>query len=190
MTAPATTVEEVTTARNTLGVKDYFDALVNIMRSPAGFYREIAEETGMRKAMLFLFVSAMFYSTVSMTYFYENSLTMGGVYLLNALVMPVLAAIFSFTLAGIVPGSNVRFDKIFSVYAYASGAIMVISWIPALSMILELFRAALVTVGLVRACGMGWIKSLCVVGMTAVLLLVFFWTLDPVLMELKALLTS
>lgn len=173
-----------------LSVREYLDALVTIIRSPAGFFSSLTDTAGLRKPTMFLFISALFYSTVSMSYFYENSLTMGIVYLINAIAMPFLAAIFSFTLSGMIPGGKANFNRIFTVYAYASGAIMVVSWIPALGIILELFRAIIVTVGLKKACGMGWLKACTVVAGTAMLLLVFFWTLAPVLMRIKELFLS
>jgi hypothetical protein len=64
---------------------------------------------------------------------------------------------------------------------------MVISWIPGLAIVLEPVRAVLVGIGLVKACGLGWVRASLVVVMTAVMLLLFFWTLAPVVVQLKGL---
>ncbi len=176
------------TETKSLTVQGYLDILINIIRSPCNFFATLQENQGMRRPTIFLCISAIFYATVSMTYFFENSLLMGFIYLINALTMPLLAAIFSFTLAGMSPGKKPNFQQVFTVYAYASGALMIISWIPALGMILEGVRAILVAIGLKKSCGMGWFKAWSIVAGTAILLLVFFWTLTPVLMEIKHLL--
>lgn len=184
------TAEAVQSSAKGLSVRDYIDALVNIIRSPAGFYAETRQEEGYRKPATFLCISAVFFATVSMSYFYDNSATMGFIYFANALFMPILAASFTFILVGMTPGTRATFPQIFSVYAYASGAVMVVSWIPALGTVFELLRAALVTVGLVKACGLGWIRSLCCVALTAILLLCFFWSLAPVLIDIKNMLSA
>lgn len=183
------TVQEAPSSRS-ITVRQYIDTLVNIIRSPAAFYSDVAAEENIRKPLMFLFVSALFNATASMSYFFENSLLMGGVFLLNAMFMPCLAAVFTFSMAGVLPGKKTEFSRIVSVYAYASGAVMVISWIPALGMVLEPVRAVLVVVGLNKACKMGWLKSLALVACSALLLLVFFWSLAPVLADIKAMLSA
>ncbi|KAB1443186.1 YIP1 family protein [Pseudodesulfovibrio senegalensis] len=174
----------------TITVRQYIDTLVNIIRSPAAFYRSTADEANIRKPLMFLFVSGLFHATVSMSYFFENSLLMGGVFLLNAMFMPCLAAIFTFSLAGVLPGTKSDFSRIMSVYAYASGAVMVVSWIPALGMILEPVRAVLVIVGLNKACKMSWFKAFSMVVCSALLLLIFIWSLAPILAGLKDMLPA
>ncbi len=168
----------------TLSVRDYMGSLVEILRSPSGFFRSVATHAGFRKPFMFLCVSALFNAVVSMSYFYENSLRMGGIYLVNAVMTPVIAAVFSFLAASASPGAKPGFQKIFLVHAYASGSILVVSWIPALGVFFELLRALLVVIGFKRACGMNWLKSCLVTVATAILFLAFIWSLVPVVAAL------
>jgi hypothetical protein len=171
-----------------MGIKEYFETLIGIIRSPARYFESTAQETGSRRALFFLMISGIFYCSVSMTYFFDNSLAMGVIMMVNAVCMPALGALFTFILTGMTSHGRVPFGRVFNVYAYASGAVMVISWIPGLAMVLEPLRAVLVGVGLVKACGLGPVRATVVVILTAVMLLLFFWTLAPVVVGLRGLL--
>jgi len=168
-----------------MGIKEYFETIVAIIRSPAKYFESVALETGSRRAMFFLMISGIFYCSVSMTYFFENSLQMGVIMMVNAVVMPALGAVFTFSLLGMTTQNRAPYGKVFNVFAYASGAVMVISWIPGLAVVMEPLRAILVGIGLVKTFGLGKIKAAFIVIMTAVLLLLFFWTAAPLVSELR-----
>ena len=188
--APEATAEAAPARQRILGVRDYLDALVGIIRSPARFYGSLDTTVGWRRPMMFLFISALFNASASMSYFFDGSPAMGLMFLANALIMPVLAAVFTFILAGIGPSTGIRFEAVLAVHAYALGAIMTVSWIPSLGALFEVVRAVLVGVGLHKACGLGKFRSALLVVGTAILLLMFFWSLAPVLMEAKQALLS
>jgi hypothetical protein len=179
---------EATTARTStkLGIKEYFEIIFDVMRSPARHFERAAAETGSRRALLFLMISGIFYCSVSMTYFFENSLVMGVVMMVNAVLMPAFAAVITFILLGMTGQGRVPFGRVFNIYAYASGAVMVVSWIPGLAIIMEPVRAVLVGIGLVKMLGIGKVKAGLMVILTGVLLLLFFWSAAPLVMELKS----
>ena len=127
-----------------MGIREYIETIVAIIRSPAKHFESVASETGSRRALLFLMISGIFYCSVSMTYFFENSLMMGIIMMVNAIMMPALGAVFTFSLLGMTTQKRVPYGRVFNIYAYASGAVMVISWIPGLVMIMEPLRAILV----------------------------------------------
>lgn len=176
-----------TTARTDtkFGIREYFDTISAIMRSPARHFERTAMETGSRKALLFLMISGIFYCSVSMTYFFENSLAMGVVMMANAVLMPAFAAMITFILLGMTGPSKIPYGRVFNIYAYASGAVMIVSWIPGLAVVMEPVRALLVGVGLVKMLGVGKLKAGLIVVMTAILLLLFFWSAAPLIMNLK-----
>ncbi|WP_419786844.1 YIP1 family protein [Pseudodesulfovibrio sp.] len=179
---------ESTCTTGKMNVREYFEVLINIMRSPARFFEGVAQEEGMRRSLIFLMISGLFYCSASMTYFFENSVTMGVIMMLNAVFMPAFGAALTFILLGMTGTEKVPFAKVFNIYAYASGTVMVISWIPGLAIIMEPVRALLVGVGLVKASGIGKFKAALVILITAFLILLFFWTAAPVVEELKPLL--
>ena len=174
-----------TTTGSRIGVREYFDIIFAVIRSPARHFEQAATETGSRKALLFLMISGIFYCSVSMTYFFENSLMMGVIMMANAVLMPAFAAMITFILIGMTGMGKVPFGRVFNVYAYASGAVMVISWIPGLAIVMEPVRALLVGIGLVKMIGVSKLKAGLLIVMTAILLLLFFWSAAPLVMEFK-----
>ncbi len=123
-------METATVAERRIGIRDYFEILFEIIRSPARYYQKVANETGSRNALFFLMISAVFYCSVSMAYFFENSLAMGVVMMINAVVMPVFSAAITFILLSMTGLGRVSYGRVFNIYGYASGAVMVVSWIP------------------------------------------------------------
>ncbi|WP_319543263.1 YIP1 family protein [uncultured Pseudodesulfovibrio sp.] len=168
-----------------MGIREYFDVIFTVMRSPARHFERVASESGSRRALFFLMISGIFYCSVSMTYFFENSLVMGVVMMANAVLMPALGAVFSFILLGMTGQGRVPYGKVFNVYAYASGAVMVVSWIPGLAIVMEPVRAVLVAIGLFKVAEVSKLKAVFIVVMTAFLLLVFFWAAAPLVIELR-----
>ncbi|OIQ52343.1 Yip1 domain protein [Pseudodesulfovibrio hydrargyri] len=174
-----------TTAR--MGIREYFETLMDVMRTPVRHFERVADEPGSRRALIFLMISALFYCSVSMTYFFENSLAMGMVMMLNAVLMPAFGAVITFILTGMTGRDRVRFGRVFNIYAYASGAVMVVSWIPGLAIIMEPVRAVLIGVGLHKGLGVSKTRACMLIVLTAVIMLLFFWTAAPMVVELKQL---
>lgn len=173
------------TIKTRFGIKEYFETLLAVLRSPARHFRSSAEETGTRKALLFLMISGIFYCSVSMTYFFENSLKMGVIMMINAILMPAFGALVTFILMSMTGQDRTPFGRVFNIYAYASGAVMVVSWIPGLAVIMEPVRALLVGIGLVSGLGVGKIRAAMLVILTGVVILLFFWTAAPLVMGIK-----
>ncbi|WP_147820727.1 Yip1 family protein [Salidesulfovibrio onnuriiensis] len=167
-----------------MNIREYFETLFEILRSPARHFERTAQQNGPRRALFFLMVSSIFYCSVSMTYFFENSLVMGGIMLVNSLVMPALGAAITSMLLGMTWREKTSYGTIFNIYAYASGAVMVVSWIPGLAMVMEPVRAVLVGIGLVKAAGVGKLRAALLVACTAVVLLLLFWTAAPLVVGL------
>ncbi|WP_338667829.1 Yip1 family protein [Pseudodesulfovibrio methanolicus] len=170
-----------------MGIREYFETLMDIMRTPVRHFERVSAETGSRRALIFLMISALFYCSVSMTYFFENSLAMGVVMMLNALLMPAFGAVITFILISMTGRDRTPFGRVFNIYAYASGAVMVVSWIPGLAIVMEPVRAVLIGVGLHKTAGVGKLKAAVLIVLTAVVLLLFFWTAAPMVVELKQL---
>ena len=171
-----------------MNIREYFDTIFSIMRSPVRFFEKAAGETGARRALLFLMISALFYCSVSMTYFFENSLSMGVIMMANAVLMPAFGAVITFILLGMTGWGKVSYARVFNVYAYAGGAVMVISWIPGLAIVMEPVRALLVGIGLIKIAEVGKLKAASLVLMTAFLILLFFWSAAPLVAELQTML--
>jgi len=178
-------METIRSTNPGMSIRGYFEVLQEIIRSPARYFENIATETGVRRALLFLMVSSIFYCSVSMAYFFENSLAMGAIMLVNSLGMPALGAVITYCLLGMTWRERTPYSTIFNIYAYASGTVMVVSWIPGLAIAMEPVRALFVGIGLVKAAGVGKFMATLLVLLTAFVLLLLFWTAAPLVAELQ-----
>ena len=64
---------------------------------------------------------------------------------------------------------------------------MVVSWIPGLAIVMEPVRAVLIGVGLHKTAKVGKARAAVLIVLTAVVMLLFFWTAAPMVVELKQL---
>jgi hypothetical protein len=164
----------------------YFAHLNMLIRSPGEFYAALPAQTGFGEATAFLLTSSIFFTTVSFTYLFNSDFRMIPVILANSLGMPILASGLAWVTMVMFFGKRTGgYPKVFSIFAYASGAVMLVSWIPALGWITEAWRLLLVGTGLCRSCGLGWKKSLFVVLASTVVMTMFFWSLAPVIAAFK-----
>jgi len=181
-------MESTCTAGSKMSIREYFEIIIDVMRSPVRFFEAVGREEGMRRSLIFLMISGLFFCSVSMTYFFENSVVMGVIMMLNSVLMPAFGAVITFTLLGMTGTEKVPFAKVFNIYAYSSGAVMVVSWIPGLSIVMEPVRALLIGIGLVKGVGIGKVKAVILIALTAFMILIFFWSAAPIIEELKPLL--
>lgn len=160
----------------------YFTALSKILGTPRTFYRELSEDTAFRPSLGFLAASAIF-STVAllMTQAAENPAFAGGIYFVNALGMTAIDAGLGYMLITMFLRRKVPFRRVFSVYAFASGVTLLASWIPLFVWITEPWKWILIGLGLTKHCGLGWRFSVFVIVMSIALIVLFFWSLLPVI---------
>jgi len=176
---------EAVTVPTRMNVREYFDTLMDVMRSPGRHFEKVATEPGSRRALFFLMISSLFYCSVSMAYFFENNVAMGVIMMANGILMPALAAVITFCVFSMTGQGKVPYGRFFNIYAYASGAVMVISWIPGLAIIMEPVRAVLVGVGLVKVTGISTLRAVLLVITTALLLLMLIWSAAPIILAMR-----
>lgn len=166
----------------------YFAHLNLLIRTPRQFYSEVASEEGYSEALTFLVTSSVFFTMVSYTYLFNSDLRMIPVILLNSIGMPFLAAGMAWmTMVMFFGRQEGGYARVFSIFAYAAGTVMLISWIPALGWATEIWRLLLVGVGIQRVYSLGWKKTFFVVVASTVVLTMFFWSSAPIISSLKSL---
>ncbi|WP_461210013.1 YIP1 family protein [Desulfocurvus sp. DL9XJH121] len=169
-------------ARTRFSVGLYFKTLQEVVVSPGRFFGSMPEDPGVEQnAFRFLVISGMFYATIYLTYFFERSFQMAAILVINAIGMPFLLAGLGFVVLAMTSSRGLPFRKIFAVYAYATGTVMIVAWIPALNTITEIWKFGLVAYGLVKGCGLSWPRSVVVVLLSVALLLLLLWSAIPVL---------
>lgn len=165
-------------------VRLYLQTMTRLISSPSAFFRELPEGPVHRRAFRFLLLSSLFFVSVSLTYFFDRAVIMVVILMANSLLMPVITAGISFMILTMCFGRTVSFSRMFSLYAYATGTVMTVSWIPGLIWITELWRLVLVTIGLNRGCGLSWMRSVMLVVLTMTVILLLFWSAAPLLADL------
>ena len=152
----------------------YFWTLAALARRPSRFFAEMPDETGWRVPLGVLIVSSLFYAAMGSTLVPENGWLMAGIFFINALGMVVLNALAGFGLAVGLLRLDVRFARIFAVYALVNGAVLLISWTPSFIWFTEPLKWALLGIGLVRACRMGRFQAVLLIGLSLGVVYLFF----------------
>ena len=169
-----------------LTMVSYFQALTRILVYPGNFFKELSNEANFIQPFGCLIISGLFFAGASATLIHENVISMIGILLLNAILMPVITALMSFVIIRIIGVKGVDFTRIFSVYAYSTSITLMISWIPLFPLITEPWRWTLVFLGLTKGCRLRTIEAFIAMGITVSILIFFFWALGLFISYAKA----
>lgn len=167
----------------------YFKTLTRMLGSPGQFFTAMPEGIGLKQPFFFLFMSSLFFTGASLTCVPDRYVLMGGILLVNAVLMPFITSGLGFLVMTMIMGKRVSFSRFFAVYAFSGGVTMLASWIPLFVWITEPWRWGLILLGLVKGCGLKWMQAVMILGISIVVLMLFFWTLSPVLVYVKGMLS-
>lgn len=167
----------------------YFKTLTQMLGSPGEFFKNLPEEVGFKLPFFFLFMSSLFFTGASLTCVPDRYVLMGCILLVNAVLMPFITSGLGFLVMTMIMGKRVSFSRFFAVYAFSGGVTMLASWIPLFVWITEPWRWGLILLGLVKGCGLKWVQAVMILGISMVVLMLFFWTLSPVLVYVKGMLS-
>ena len=164
----------------------YFLALQRVLGSPRLFFIELpVVDMGFEKPVGFLLVSSLFYTGASLTHLHGRPWLGAAILLFNALAMPFITAAAGFVVMTLTMGRQVTFERLFAVYAFSSGVVLLASWIPLLVFVTEPWKWALVGVGMVKGCGFRWTQAVLVITLSVLIVVLFFWSLGPLISSLK-----
>jgi hypothetical protein len=166
-------------------IQYYYTTLTRLWFSPGRFFSETPECQTFRKPFAFLLLSSLFFAAVSVLYVHEQVLFNVAILLFNALAMPFVAAAFGYLVMTMTMGKRTGYLRLFTVYAFASGSTMLLAWIPFSLWFTESWKWVLIGIGLVRGCGFRPLQAVAVIGVSVVILILFFWSLGPVILWFK-----
>jgi len=181
----STTMNQRLTINNRFTFGFYFQALTRMLSSPSRFFGELPDETGFRQPLGCLIISGLFFAGASLTTISENQILMGGILWVNAVVMPFMTAGIAFMVITMSMGKRVSFQKLFSVYAYATSVTLLASWIPLFIWLTEPWKWMLIVIGMAKGCGFKWMQAILIVAVSIFIVMLFFWSLAPVLAFMK-----
>ncbi len=161
----------------------YFQTLTKMLGEPGRFFQGLPPESGFGPMFGFLLVSSLFFSGAGLVITMpSNPFLWGGIFLVNALGMTFIGAGLGYMTMTLFFGRKVRFTRLFSVYALASGVTLIASWLPFFVWLTEPWKWWLVGTGLVKACGFNLGQTLLIIGVSIGIMVLFFWSALPLIM--------
>ena len=169
---------------NNFSMSAYFQAVVGLLGRPKQFFSDLPDSMGIRHALGFLTVSAIFSSAAGMINTKSSSpLIAAGIYLINAVGMVFILAGLGYTVMVLSTGKKVVFARVFIIYALASSVTLLVSWVPYLLVITEPWKWWLIGIGMVKACRLQLGQSIRIIGLSLGIWILLFWALIPLTMH-------
>lgn len=165
----------------------YFQTLMSLLGAPREFFSVLPESVGFGKSFGFLLISSLFFTGASLTCINEKPVLMAAILLINTVGMPFIAAGIGFVAMTMTIDKHVTFTRLFAVYAFATGVTLLASWIPLFVWLTEPWKWLLIAMGMVKGCGFKWIQAFLIIGLSIFVLVLFFWSLGPVIFYIKGL---
>ncbi len=162
------------------GVGTYFRTLNGLLGTPRRFFAELPADFGWKRPLGFLLASALFFAGASLlSSGSDRPLLFGGIHVLNAVGMPLIAAGAGYGVMLTLFGRRVTFARFFGIYALSSGVTLLAAWIPFFLWLTEPWRWWLIGTGMTRGLGLSWWRAMVIIGLSVGVILLFFWSLWP-----------
>ncbi len=160
----------------------YFQSLAKVLGEPGTFFSELPHDDSFKQSLGFLMVSSGFFAGASLlTREFSQPLLTGGIFLINAVGMTVVAAGLGYMLMSMFFGKKVTFSRLFAVYAFAAGVTLLASWIPLFFWLTEPWKWVLIGMGLTQSCGFRWHQAVAVIAGSIGIIVLFFRSLLPLI---------
>lgn len=163
----------------------YIKTLTGVLASPRQFFGDLSEQVGYQRSIGFLLVSSLFFTGASLTHIQGQRFLMATILFVNAVAMPFVAAAVGFMIMSMTLRKRTGFERIFAVYAFSAGIALLVSWIPLFLWVSEPWKWLLTGIGLVKGCGLRWFQAVFVIGFSILVMILFFWSLGPVIHHVK-----
>lgn len=165
---------------------DYFKTLTAVWFSPGRFFGELPVSTGFGRPIVFLLLSSLLFGAGNLLYLRERVLLKVAVLILNAVAMPFIASAFGYLIMTMMMGKRAGYPRLFSVYAFGSGATLVLAWFPFSLWFVEIWKWFLIGLGMVKGCAFRPLQAGAVIALSMIILILFFWSLGPVILWFKS----
>lgn len=173
-------IQTDTCAVKGFSLSDHARTVTGILLHPRRFFADLPDST-VWQALGFLVGAAALHSAASLIHADPTRhLVLGVIHLVNAVGMALMMAGLGYALMLVLGAGRARFDKLLSVYAFASGLTLLVAWIPSLLVLSEIWKWWLIGTGMTTALGFKWYRALAVIGLSIVItVLLFSWLLGP-----------
>lgn len=169
-------------------VSSFFRVTTHLLTQPKVFFQSMPATRGFRPPVMFLLLCSIVFTIGGSTYIAARRGLFALIFFANSMVMPFFTAFALYIVVGVFFGRR-SYETLFRITAYASITQMA-AWIPFFSYLTEPWNLFLITVGLAKGCGLTWSRALLAVVITYVVVLLFIWSLQPIMILLRSMLTS
>ncbi|WDP87441.1 MAG: hypothetical protein HUN05_21830 [Desulfobacter sp.] len=137
-------------------LKFYARGIIELLIEPRFFFTTLPEKNTLAKALGFLGLSSLFFAGASLLTGASsgNPVVMGLIYFANASGMVCIGSVIGYAAMVMMFGKKASFCLVFSLYVYASGITLLVSWLPFLLWLTELWKYWLIFSGFRRGCGL------------------------------------
>ncbi len=158
----------------------YGYALIQILIEPKRFFSELPDNASMIKSLGFCVLCGIFYTGAGLlTFNYDFPIRMGAQFFLTSLAMAVISSFISYAFMTLAMENKTGFGMIFSIHAFSSGIMLLISWVSFLFWVAELWKWWLVYIGFRSAGRMSGATAGFVIFMTMAVHFFLFFYLYP-----------
>jgi len=149
----------------------YAYAIVQLLIEPGQFFKELPKKTTVKITLGFMLLSSVFYAAASLlTGAYEQPVwIMGIIFFMNALGTVFISAIIGYVTMMMLAGRKEPFPGVLSVYAFAAGITLFLSWLPFMLWFTEPWRWWLLYTGFKNSCGVTGKQAFWIVCISLVL---------------------
>ena len=166
-------------------IQDYFKTLPQVWFSPGRFFSDLPEPSGLTRPLAFLVLSSLLFAGGNLLYLRERMVLKVAILFVNAVAMPFIASALGYLVMTMMMGKRASYRRLFSIYAFASGATLLLAWLPFSLWFVEIWKWFLIGVGMVKGCAFRPLQAGAVIALSMVILVLFFYSLGPVILWFK-----
>ena len=155
-----------------------FRSVGKLLFHPGTFYKGLSLDRGFVAALGFLVTSSVFFGVLASMFIPQKQWLFGAIFSLNAITMPPVMALILFLITLIGSKKGFTYRILFIITAY-SNITLILAWIPGLSWMTGLWRFYLIGLGLVKLGRMSALNAFITVAITATILLLFIYLMQP-----------
>ncbi|MEE4358071.1 MAG: YIP1 family protein [Desulfococcaceae bacterium] len=159
----------------------YFQVMSRMLGNPREFFSDLSPDTEMMPPLLFLTVSSLIFAVSGVMNGPSAPALTGSILFVNAVGMVFISSGLGYMVIFMTQGKRFPFRRIFAIYAFSSGLTLLASWIPFFLVITEPWKWWLIGTGMTCHLSLNWKQALAVVLLSVGIILLFFWSLIPLL---------
>ncbi|WP_027362784.1 YIP1 family protein [Desulfospira joergensenii] len=149
----------------------YAQAMVQLLIEPGRFFCELREQSSPGRALGFVLISCGFFALASLLTgtFAEPLWQMAPAFFFGASGMILISSLIGYITMVTILGKRTPFGMVFSLYTFATGITLFVSWLPFLLWLTEPWKWFLVFLGFKNVCRTSGRQALAILLMSMVI---------------------